>query len=132
LKQDYPKILKAGGELVVICPDSREEHRKYATTLFGEELPYFYVSDADLHIARRYSFLRKEEHPHGGFYHRSLWILNREAIITHRSVPWKGNIEIQEYQRLFDLVGSEPGQWRATCGLRKAESGEYVPIDPLS
>ena len=116
----------------MICPDSREEHWKYALTLFGEELPYLYVPDTNLDIAHRYALLGREEHPHGGFYHRSLWILNREAIITYKSVPWKGNIEVKEYQKLFDLIESEPGEWRAACGLRKAENGEYLPIDPSS
>jgi peroxiredoxin len=118
LKQDYAKILKAGAELVMISPDSREQHRRYALTLFGEELPYFFVSDSDLDIARRYGLLREEEHHHGGFYYRSLWILNSNAMITHKSVPWKGNAEVEAYQELFTLIGSEPGEWRATCGLR--------------
>jgi len=121
LKQDYAKILRANAELIMISPDSREEHRKYALTLFGEELPYIYVSDPDLETARRYGLIRKEEHPHGGFYDRSLWILNREAVITYKSLPWKGNVEIEDYQRLFSLISSEPGEWRPTCGLRDAE-----------
>jgi peroxiredoxin len=121
LKHDYAKILRVKAELIMISPDSLEEHRKYALTLFGEELPYLYVSDSDLNIARRYGLIRKEEHPHGGFYERSLWILNHEAVITHKSLPWKGNVQIEEYQKLFSLVGSEPGEWRATCGLRDAE-----------
>jgi peroxiredoxin len=119
LKQDYAKILKAGAGLVMISPDSRAEHRKYALALFGEELPYLYVSDGNLDIARRYGLLRKEEHSHGGFYYRSLWILNREATIMHKSVPWEGNSSVEEYQRLFKLIDSEPGEWRATCGLRE-------------
>jgi peroxiredoxin len=118
LKQDYAKILKAGAELVMMSPDSREQHRQYALTLFGEELPYLFVSDSDLEIARRYRLLREEEHHHGGFYYRSLWILNSDAMITHKSVPWEGNAEVEEYQKLFTLIGSEPGEWRATCGLR--------------
>ena len=121
LKQDYSKILRAKAELVMISPDSREEHRKYALTLFGEELSYLYVSDSDLDIARRYGLSRKEEHPHGGFYYRSLWILNRKAVITYKSLPWKGNAQIKEYQKLFRLIGSEPGEWRATRGLRDRE-----------
>ncbi len=118
LKQDYATILRAGADLLMISPDSREEHRKYAFTLFGEELPYLYVSDSDLDIARRYGLIRKEEHPHGGFYHRSLWILDQDNVITHKSLPWTGNARIDEYQRLFTLIGSDPGEWRATCGLR--------------
>ena len=54
LKQDYAKILKAGADLVMISPDSLEENRKYTLTLFGEELPYLYVSDSNLDIAGRY------------------------------------------------------------------------------
>jgi peroxiredoxin len=121
LKQDYAKILKARADLVMISPDSPEEHRQYALTLFREELPYLYASDRNLDIARRYGLIRKEEHPHGGFYYRSLWILNRDAVITYKSVPWEGNARVEEYQRLFELIGSEPGEWRATCGLREAE-----------
>jgi peroxiredoxin len=52
LKQDYAKILKAGADLVMISPDSLEQHRQYARTLFGEELPYLYVSDSTLDIAQ--------------------------------------------------------------------------------
>ena len=117
MKQDYAKILRAGAELVMISPDSREQHRKYALTLFAEELPYLYVSDGDFEIARCYGLIRKEEHPHGGFYDRSLWILDRDGVITHKSLPWAGNVRIEEYQRLFSLIGSDPGEWRATCGL---------------
>ena len=89
LKQDYAKILKAGANLVMISPDSLEEHRQYALTLLREELPYLYVSDSDLDIARRYGLIRKEEHPHGGFYYRSLWILNRDARSPTRAYPGK-------------------------------------------
>jgi len=121
LKQDYAKILKARADLVMISPDSPDEHRRYALQLFGEELPYLYVSDSNLDIARRYGLIRKEEHPHGGFYYRSLWILNREAVITYKSLPWNGNVEIEEYQRLFSLIGSEPGEWRFMRGSRGAD-----------
>jgi peroxiredoxin len=121
LKQDYAKMLKAGAELIMISPDSLEAHRKYALALFREELPYLYVSDGSLDIARRYGLIRNEEHPHGGFYYRSLWILNRDAMITHKSVPWEGNSNVEEYQKLFDLIDSEPGEWRATCGLKDAQ-----------
>ena len=117
LKQDYAKVLQAGADLVMISPDSREQHRRYALALFGEELPYRFVSDGTLDIARRYGLLRKEEHHHGGFYYRSLWILNSDAGIAYKSVPWEGNAEIAEYQKLFSLIGSEPGEWRATCGV---------------
>ena len=120
LKQDYAKILKADADLVMISPDSLEQHRQYALQLFGVELAYFYVSDSTLDIAQRYGLLREEEHHHGGFYYRSLWILDRDAKITHRSVPWEGNADVEEYQKLFTLIASEPGEWRATCGLRDA------------
>jgi len=119
LKQDYAKILAAGANLVMISPDTPEQHRQYALTLFGAELPYLFVSDDGLGIARRYGLLRQEEHPHGGFYYRSLWVLDRDGLITHKSVPWEGNAEIAEYLKLFALVGSEPGEWRFTCGLRQ-------------
>jgi peroxiredoxin len=82
LKQDYAKILKAGAELVMISPDSREQHRQYAVAQFGEELPYLFVSGSSFDIARRYGLLREKEHHHGGFYYRSLWVLNRDATIT--------------------------------------------------
>ena len=121
LKQDYVKILKAGADLVMISPDSLEEHRKYALTRFGEELPYLYVSDRDRDIAQRYGLNRKDEHPHGGFYYRSLWILNRDAMIVDKSVPWEGNAQVEEYQKLFTLIDSEPGEWRFTCGLKEPE-----------
>src|SRR5581483_10730996 len=39
LKQDYAKILKADADLVMLSPDSSEQHRQYALTLFGDELP---------------------------------------------------------------------------------------------
>jgi len=121
LKQDYAKILKAGADPVMISPDSLAEHRQYALTLLREKLPYLYVSDSDLDIARRYGLIREEEHPHGGFYYRSLWILNRDSMIIHKSVPWEGNAQVEEYQKLFTLIDSEPGEWRATCGLRDPE-----------
>ena len=119
LKQDYAKILKVGANLVMISPDTIEQHRNYALSLFGEELRYFFVSDADLEIARRYGLLRKEEHRHGGFYYRSLWVLDRDAIILHKDVPWEGNASTEEYQKLFKLIGGQPGEWRLTCGLRQ-------------
>jgi peroxiredoxin len=124
LKQDYANILKARADLIMISPDSVQEHRKYAVTLFGEELPYLYVSDRNLDIARRYGLSRNEEHPHGGFYYRSLWLLNREAVVTYKSVPWRANVEVEEYQKLFKLIGSAPGKWRATCGLSQTEKAD--------
>ena len=121
LKQDYAKILKAGADLVMISPDTLDQHRQYALELLREELPYLYVSDSDLAIAWRYGLIREEEHPHGGFYYRSLWILNRDAMIIHKSVPWEGNAQVEEYQKLFTLIDSEPGEWKPTCGLKAPE-----------
>ena len=72
MKQDYGKIVRAGAELLMISPDSREQHSQYGLTLFGDELPYLFVSDGDFEIARCYGLIRREEHPHGGFYDRSL------------------------------------------------------------
>ena len=118
LKQDYAKIRQAGADLVMISPDSLEQHRRYALTLFDGELPYLFVSDSGLDIARRYGLLRQEEHHHGGFYYRSLWVLDRAAIITHKRIPWEGNAEVAEYQKLFALIGSAAGEWRATCGVK--------------
>jgi len=129
LKQDYLKILGARAELVRLSPDSREEHRAYALALFGEELPYLYVSDSDLDIARRYDLLQEQEHPHGGFYCRSLWILDDAGVIVYKSVPWKGNIQVEEYKKLFDLIGSEPGEWRETRGLGKALDRQHFLRD---
>jgi peroxiredoxin len=105
----------------MISPDTVEQHRNYALALFGEGLPYLFVSDADHEIARRYGLIRTAEHPHGGYYYRSLWILDRDAMILHRDVPWEGNASVEEYQNLFKLIDSEPGEWRATCGLREPQ-----------
>jgi peroxiredoxin len=118
LKQDYAKIVRTGAEPVMISPDSREQHRQYGLTLFGEELPYIFVSDGDFEIARCYGLIRQTEHPHGGFYDRSLWILDGDGVITYKSLPWTGNASIKEYQKLFSLIGSDPGEWRTTCGVR--------------
>ena len=101
---------------MVISPDSLEEHRRYAINLFREEQPYLYVSDPTGDIARCYGLLRREEHPHGGFYYRSLWIVSQEGMITHKSLPWTANLHVEEYQKLFLLIGSEPGEWITVCG----------------
>lgn len=121
LKRDYRKILKVSAELVMISPDSLQEHRNYAQSLFRAELPYLFVSDSNLNIARAYGLIREKEHPHGGFYYRSLWILNRDTVIAYKSVPWEGNASVEEYQRLFTLIGAEPGVWQPTCGLKVTE-----------
>ena len=104
LKRDYAQIRQAGAELVVVCPDSPKEHCDYALSQFGEELPYLYVSDSDLRVARAYGLLRKEEHRHGGFYQRSLWSIDPETVVLHKILPWKGNVDVEEYERLFDLI----------------------------
>jgi peroxiredoxin len=59
LKQDYAKILQAGAELVMVSSDSLEQHRQYAQTLFGEELPYLFVSDRTLDIAATVCYARR-------------------------------------------------------------------------
>ncbi len=117
---------RAGAELVVISPNTFQKHRKYALDLFGEELPFLYVPDPRLEIARSYCLLRKEEHNHGGFYFRSLWIVNRVGVIIHKSLPWEATIQVEEYQRLFALIGSEPGEWVATCGLHSSDGSRAV------
>ena len=109
---------------MLVSPDSLATHRKYALDLFGEEFPFLFVSDTTLEIACSYSLLREHEHPHGGFYHRSLWIIDRDGIIAHKSVPWDTNRDQETYQRLFTLIDSEPGQWIARCGLVDAGRGE--------
>jgi len=102
---------------VLVSPDSLAAHRKYALDLFAEEFPFHFVSDTTLEIARGYSLLRQHEHPHGGFYYRSLWIIDRDGMIAYKSVPWDTNRDVDAYQRLFTSIGSEPGQWIARCGL---------------
>jgi len=119
LKQDYEQMRLAGVELVMLMPDSLELHRAYGQALFGAELPYLYAPDSDLSIARAYSLLRKVEHHHGGFYYRSLWVVDRGAVITHRALPWTGNTDVAEYHRLFDWLGVERGEWVVQCGLAK-------------
>jgi len=74
LKQDYAKILNAGAELVMISPDSFEQHRQYALALFGEDLPYLFVSDSDLDIARHYGLPLTPHSPYLG---------PRQALSTH-------------------------------------------------
>lgn len=103
--------------------DSVEQHRAFGIETFAEPLPYLFVPDPALTIARRYGVLRETEHPHGGFWNRSVWIINREGIITQRLLPWNvstqnGQVserQIAEYQRLFTLLGSEPGEYLALC-----------------
>jgi peroxiredoxin len=125
LRHDYPKIRRAGAELLMVGPDPLEEHRRYGLALFGAELPYLLVPDSTLEIARRYGLLREEEHPHGGYYYLSLWIVDAEGVIVHKSLPWKAVREVEEYLLLFTLIGSEPGEWIPMCGLEKGEDGEF-------
>lgn len=123
MRQDYPKIRRAGAELVIISPDSSEQSRRYGIEKFGQELPFLFVSDPGWEIARRYGWLREEEHPHGGFWSRSLWVLNREATITHRALPWNvstqnGQVteeQLAAYQLLFSWIGAEPGDYVPFC-----------------
>jgi peroxiredoxin len=126
LRHDYPKIRKAGAELVILSPDTSEEHRRYGRERFGEELPWLFISDPRWEIGRRYGVLRSEEHPHGGFWSRSLWVLDRTATITARLLPWNvstaGNRQvtaeqIAEYEKLCALVGAEPCEYQAACGV---------------
>jgi hypothetical protein len=42
-------------------------------------------------------------------------------MILHKDVPWEGNASVDEYQKLFKLIDSEPGEWRATCGLSEPQ-----------
>lgn len=105
MKRDYTEIHRAGAEVLVLCPDSRKQHREYALSHYGEELPYLYVSDPDGLIARQYDLLREEEHPHGGYYERSVWILDSGGVIIAKRIPWKGNVKIEEYEDMLALVG---------------------------
>lgn len=126
MRQDYPKIRRTGTELVVFSPDSAEEHRRYGLERFGEELPYLFSSDPAWEVALQYGVLRSKEHPHGGFWNRSLWILDRDGVITHKLSPWRvspdnglvSERQIAEYQRPFTLLGAEAGEYAAQCGSR--------------
>ena len=123
MKQDYPKIRRAGAELVAICPDSWEDHCRYGLEFFGEELPYLFAPDPGGEIARTYGLLHAEEHPHGGFYYRSLWLVDATGIIRHKTLPWDPRTRVEDYQELFTLIGSEPGEWRPTQGLFSVAHG---------
>jgi len=115
-------VVESSGELISVRARGGRERSNGGRQLSTKDLTRFpYVADSNLDIARRYGLIRKKEHPHGGFYYRSLWILSRGARIAYRSVPWDGNAQVEEYQRLFKLIGSQPGEWRATCGLREPE-----------
>ena len=116
LKQDYAKILQAGAELVMVSSDSLEQHRQCANVVRRGTSVSLRLGPHPRY--RHYGLLREEEHHHGGFYYRSLWILDSDAMIIHKSVPWEGNADVEEYQKLFTLIGSEPGEWRAACGMK--------------
>jgi peroxiredoxin len=105
LKRDYAEIRRSGAEFLVLCPDAREQHREYAFSRHGEELPYLYVADPDGRIAMQYGLLRKEEHPHGGYYERSVWILDSNGVIIAKRTPWKGIISVEKYEEMLALVG---------------------------
>jgi hypothetical protein len=42
-------------------------------------------------------------------------------VITYRSLPWQANVQVEEYQKLFRLLGSEPGEWRFMHGSRDVD-----------
>ena len=111
------KIRNAGAELVVISPNTLEEYRRFGLEMFGEELPYLFVGDPEEDFARRYGILRGVEHHHGGFWHRSVWVIDRQGTITHKLLPWRGNLDFADYQRLFTLIGSEPGEFVKLCEI---------------
>ena len=97
--------------MVVISPDTMAEHRSYALRLFGEEFPYLFVPDPKIDIAKRLGVLRKPGHPKGWLYYRSLWIINRQGMIKHKSVPWNGTRDVEQYEKLFRLIGGQEGTW---------------------
>lgn len=127
MRQDYPKIRAAGAQLVVISPDPREDHRRYGEIVFGEELPWLFVSDPEWEIGRRYAALREEEHPHGGFWNRTLWIVDREGTIAQRAQPWEvsgGEVTqgmLDAYQLLFTWLGAAAGEYFEFCTVGTAE-----------
>lgn len=131
MRRDYPKIQRAGAELVIFSPDSLGDHLRYGRERFDEELPWRFVSDPAWGVARRYGVLRDQGHPHGGFWNRSLWVLDRAGIIAHRLLPWEvsttnGQVtegQIAEYGRLFTLIGAEPGEYQAACDVGASAIG---------
>ena len=62
------------------------------------------MSDADARIAQRYGLLRKQE-PYGGYYERSIWILDSSAVILTKVVPWTGNLSVNEYEKMLAYIG---------------------------
>jgi peroxiredoxin len=82
-----------------------EQHREYALSRHGEELPFLYVADPNGRIAMEYGLLRKEEHPHGGYYERSVWILDSNGVIIAKRAPWEGIISVEKYEEVLALVG---------------------------
>ena len=114
-----------------MSPDIVEEHNGYAQRRFGEALPFIFVSDPDWEIGYRFEAVRKTEHPHGGFWNRTLWIINHDGGTLHRRVPWPlpipsgGTQYVSNYLELFTVIGSEPGEW-----LRLVRSGNLNIIKP--
>ncbi|MPZ14133.1 MAG: redoxin domain-containing protein [Chloroflexi bacterium] len=121
LRQDYPKLVRAGAKLVVVSPDSIDAHRTYGLDHFGEVLPYIFVSDPSGDIARLYGALRETEHHHGGFWNRSVWVIDQGGIITHGTRQWRVStgdgptMQIAEYGRLFAWLSAEPGEYLDHC-----------------
>ena len=80
--------------------------------LFGEELPFLYVPDPRLEIARSYCLLRKEEHDHGGFYCVAFWLVNQAGVIIHRSLPWNtidADGHVEEFHARGSISARVPG-----------------------
>jgi peroxiredoxin len=121
LRQDYPKLVQAGVELVVVSPDSIEAHRRYSLDRFGELLPWLFLSDPSGDIARRYGALRETEHHHGRFWNRSVWVIDQAGIITHGKRHWRVStgdglpMQIAEYGHVFEWLGTEPGEYLDLC-----------------
>ncbi len=111
----------------MISPDSMEDHQRYGETVHGEPLPWLIVCDPTAETGARYGALREEEHEHGGFWNRTLWIVNRDGVITHRARPWEvsGSEATQgmldAYQQLFTWLGAEAGQYFEFCGVGTPE-----------
>lgn len=141
LRQGYPALRAAAAEVVMISPDPLEYHHRYGQLLFGEELPWLVVSDPTCDIARRYGALRSDEHDHGGFWRRSLWIVSRDAVIMHRALPWKVGGEVTAeleaaFKQLFTWTGAEGGEFVSSCSpgsdanvALKAWLGSHSPAD---
>ncbi|MBM2810059.1 MAG: bacterioferritin comigratory protein [Chloroflexi bacterium] len=133
LRHDYSKIQEARAELVVLSPDSPDDHRRYGDLVYESQLPWLFASDPGSRVARLYGFLRAEEHPHGGFRERSLWVIDRTGVVVRRALPWKvssANDESTEreradaYQLLFAWLGADPGEYQEFCQVGSSERHE--------